>query len=140
MCHCNALNRTSLRCTGTLRPSRVFSSSARYEIEWKGRKLAGSAQRRYACAAGEIVLQHGSILCGSAHRRLADYLALDDELVRRDICAGLNEKTSDLEMISGQQVDIQELSRCMKKGFEHAWGITFVETDHKSGYPKEAYA
>ena len=36
-----------------------FSSSARYEIEWNGRKLVGSAQRRYSGESGDVVLQHG---------------------------------------------------------------------------------
>src|SRR5690606_2653286 len=45
-----------------------FSSSARYEIEFDGRKVVGSAQRRI----GSAVLQHGSILIGDAHLALAD--------------------------------------------------------------------
>ena len=117
-----------------------FSSSARYEIEWNGKKLAGSAQRRYACKSGEVVLQHGSILCGTAHRRLADYLALDDEMIRGRIRADLDERTTDLQTISGRKVDVLELSACMKKGFECAWGITFTQTDSMSSYLKDVYA
>ena len=42
-----------------------FSSTGRYEIKCHGKKLVGSAQRRYAAAHGEeVVLQHGSILIG----------------------------------------------------------------------------
>ncbi|MBI4536048.1 MAG: lipoate--protein ligase family protein, partial [Ignavibacteriae bacterium] len=52
-----------------------FTASARYEIELNGRKLVGSAQRRYRNDEREVVLQHGSILTGPAHRRLADLLA-----------------------------------------------------------------
>ena len=42
-------------------PSSVpcFSSSARYEIEWEGRKLVGSAQRRFH-APGRLSCCHGS--------------------------------------------------------------------------------
>ncbi len=104
-----------------------FSSSARYEIEWEKKKLVGSAQRRYASNSGEVVLQHGSILCGAAHRRLTDYLALDDESVRKNICVDLEEKTTDLQIISGMPVDVKRLSECIKKGFECAWGITLNE-------------
>lgn len=43
-----------------------FSSSARYEIEWEGKKLVGSAQRRFTGEAGDAVLQHGSQI-GRAH-------------------------------------------------------------------------
>jgi lipoate-protein ligase A len=42
-----------------------FTSSARYEIEWHGRKLVGSAQRRFGDGERDVVLQHGSILCMS---------------------------------------------------------------------------
>ena len=56
-----------------------FASSARYEIEWRGRKLVGSAQRRYLADGKEVVLQHGSILCGPAHLNLVDYLRLPEE-------------------------------------------------------------
>jgi lipoyl(octanoyl) transferase len=51
-----------------------FASTARHEIVVEGRKLVGSAQRRTARA----LLQQGSVLLGSAHLRLADYLAIPD--------------------------------------------------------------
>jgi len=117
-----------------------FSSSARYEIEWNGRKLIGSAQRRYASESGDVVLQHGSILCGAAHRRLADYLHLEDPLVRLGVQAELKEKTSDLSEISGQTINFIELSGCIKRGFEQAWGVTFTDIDLMAGARKEAYA
>lgn len=42
------------------RSGACFASRARYELVWRGRKLAGSAQRR----AGGRVLQHGSLPIG----------------------------------------------------------------------------
>jgi len=51
-----------------------FGSTARHEIVLQGRKLVGSAQRRTARA----LLQQGSLLLGSGHLRLADYLRRDD--------------------------------------------------------------
>ena len=123
-------------------PSSVpcFSSSARYEIEWNGRKLIVSAQRRYAGESGDVVLQHGSILCGVAHRRLADYLHLEDPLVRLDVQAELKGKTTDLSEISGQTINFRELSGCIKRGFEHSWGVTFTDIDLMAGARKGAYA
>jgi lipoyl(octanoyl) transferase len=103
-----------------------FSSSARSEIEWNGRKLVGSAQRRYSGGEGDVVLQHGSILCGSAHRRLADYLVLEDQHIRDNVRTDLKEKTADVREISGRPVDYEELSDCIKKGFESAWGVAFA--------------
>jgi lipoate-protein ligase A len=117
-----------------------FSSSSRYEVEWCGRKLVGSAQRRYSSESGDVVLQHGSILCGAAHRRLPDYLHLVDPLVKRDVQAELKEKTADLNEISGHPISLTELSGCIKRGFEHVWGVTFTDVHLMAGARKEAYA
>jgi lipoyl(octanoyl) transferase len=56
-----------------------FASTARHEIVLEGRKLVGSAQRRTARA----LLQQGSLLLGSAHLRLADFLAIPDDARER---------------------------------------------------------
>ncbi len=117
-----------------------FSSSARYEVEWNGKKLVGSAQRKYASQAGEFVLQHGSILCGPAHRRLADYVAVADEESGRNIRSVLEEKTADLLQITGEEVNMQLLADCLKKGFQHSWGVEFNEVDSAGITRKDAYA
>jgi len=102
-----------------------FASSARYEIEWRGRKLVGSAQRRYGASGGDIVLQHGSILCGPAHRRLAEYLATDDNEAVQAVQETLQQKTVDLSEITRSAIDLHALSTCIRRGFEEAWGIVF---------------
>ena len=53
-------------------PRPCFDVPAEGEIVVHGRKLVGSAQRRF----GSAVLQHGSILLGPAHLGLASLLAL----------------------------------------------------------------
>jgi lipoate-protein ligase A len=103
-----------------------FASSARYEIEWRGRKLVGSAQRRFSGPGGDVVLQHGSILCGDAHLRLADYLAAPVAEVRGRILATLRERTADLRMITGGPVDMEYLGECIRRGFEEARGLAFT--------------
>jgi lipoate-protein ligase A len=103
-----------------------FASSARYEIEWKGRKLVGSAQRRFSGAGGDVVLQHGSILCGDAHVRLADYLADAVTEARGWILASLRARTADLRMITGAPVSMEFLGGAIRRGFEEAWGLEFV--------------
>lgn len=60
---------------GTLTNIACFTSTARYEITWKGKKVVGSAQRRF----GNAVLQHGSILLGDEHLRLPELLNISDE-------------------------------------------------------------
>jgi lipoyl(octanoyl) transferase len=106
-----------------------FTSSARYEIEWQGKKLVGSAQRRFSDGEHEAILQHGSILCGPAHRRLADLLAVRDPAVLDQLRKDLQDKTTDLSEILGREVDLDALGECIRKGFEREWEVVF-STDH----------
>jgi lipoate-protein ligase A len=57
-----------------------FSASALNELTWRGRKLLGSAQRRY----GSVLLQHGSLLLGDAHLEIIDLLYPTAAESRRD--------------------------------------------------------
>lgn len=102
-----------------------FTSSARYEIEWEGRKLVGSAQRRFPDGERDVVLQHGSILCGPAHRRLVDYLHIADRGVLDQIRHAMAEKTVELSEILGTSPDVENLAACIRRGFEMEWGIAF---------------
>jgi lipoate-protein ligase A len=104
-----------------------FTSSARYEIEHQGRKLVGSAQRRFSDGSRNVVLQHGSILCGPAHRRLVDYLAVDSPGALSAIRREMEEKTTDLSELRGSPVDIANLAEAIRKGFELEWGLTFED-------------
>lgn len=45
-----------------------FASSARYEIEFNGKKLVGSAQK----VSDSVLLQHGSILLGNAYEIISE--------------------------------------------------------------------
>ena len=51
-----------------------FATSAKHEVEIDGKKLIGSAQRIYE----NSILQHGSVLIGSYHEEIIEYLALKD--------------------------------------------------------------
>jgi lipoate-protein ligase A len=111
-----------------------FTSSARYEIEWHGRKLVGSAQRRFGEGERDVVLQHGSILCGPAHKRLSEYLRIEDPAILARVKKEMEEKTVDLREIAGEDVNLQKLAACVKKGFEEEWGVVF-QTISDVGYP-----
>jgi lipoyl(octanoyl) transferase len=106
-----------------------FSSSARYEIEVKGRKLVGSAQRKYSSEKGDVVLQHGSILCGPAHRRLADYLNLTDLQLRMTVAEELERKTTDLSEATGLPVDVEWVAECVIEGFRKFFDISFTSEE-----------
>jgi lipoate-protein ligase A len=106
-----------------------FTSSARYEIEWEGRKLVGSAQRRFSDGERDVVLQHGAILCGPVHQRLAEYLILPDEKIRDQLRRELLQKTIDLAALSGVPVRYNDLAACLRKGFAEEWGAEFIDEE-----------
>lgn len=101
-----------------------FASSARSEIQWRGRKLVGSAQRRY----GEVILQHGSLLLGPAHRRIVNFLSPAAFAMRDEIERHLLNRTVELRTILGRDVTFEETAGCIRRGFERACGITFEES------------
>jgi lipoyl(octanoyl) transferase len=107
-----------------------FSSSARYEIQVGGRKLVGSAQRRYAADDGhDVVLQHGSLLLGDDHKRLVRYLRLKNESLRVRLAAEMDEKTIDLSTALSRRVTFEEAASAVRAGFEEAWGIRLNTID-----------
>ena len=113
-----------------------FASAARYEIHIAGRKLVGSAQRRYARSNGEeVVLQHGSILLGPDHLRMVDFLKSLREDQRERLKSELRAKTIDLASALGKRVEYDDVVPALKKGFEEAWHIKF-DTMPPEGVPK----
>ena len=112
-----------------------FSSSARYEIEYGGRKLVGSAQRRI----GSTVLQHGSVLIGAAHLKLADYLAVDDA-TRDDIRADMVRHTVTLRDVTDRAVSFEEVRDALRAGFEKTWAVCFSPESGNSYLPASRLA
>lgn len=102
-----------------------FASSARYEIESRGKKLVGSAQRRFTGGDRDVVLQHGSILCGPAHLRLPVYLRTTDPAALAEVQRILNEHTIDLASLLDRAIDIPALAAAVQAGFTREWGAAF---------------
>lgn len=117
-----------------------FTSSAKYEVEWRGRKLVGSAQRRFVKDGREVVLQHGSILTGPSHKTLAQLLRTTDSSTVASITNELSLRTVDLQEITGRDVDVNELGICIRKGFEQEWGIEFDLSERYSIIDELKYA
>jgi lipoate-protein ligase A len=102
-----------------------FSSTGRYEIKCAGKKLVGSAQRRYANSNGrEVVLQHGSILLGSEHKQIVEFLNLPSEEQRAALKHELDEKTTDLSTILNRTIEFDETANAILNGFRKAWSIS----------------
>ena len=94
-----------------------FASGVRFEIALRGRKLVGSAQRRFQ----EGILQHGSILLGPAYRRLWRYLR------RSSVPAGADHAVSIAE-VTGELLPPEHVIQAIRSGFEQALQLTFTES------------
>ncbi len=104
-----------------------FSSSGKYEIMVGGKKLIGSAQRRYIGKNGNsVVLQHGSILLGPAHKMLLRYLYLTEN-ERNALYRQLEMKTTELFTILNTTVPLDDIIVAFKRGFEEELKIQFIK-------------
>lgn len=90
-----------------------FASSARHEIVHGTRKVVGSAQKLY----GNVVLQHGSILLGAGHERLADILNLSSDQEREHIRQTIRERSATLEKVLGRQISFDECANAVLATF-----------------------
>jgi len=97
-----------------------FAVSAMNELNYKGKKVVGSAQRKI----GTVMLQHGSILCGSYHKKIVDYLNLPSDKLE-EINIEIEQTTTDLETILGEKINYKRLADSIKKGFEYHFKIKF---------------
>ena len=101
-----------------------FAVSSRNEINYKGRKLVGSAQRNL----GNTILQHGSILCGDYHKRIVDYLALNKNYLD-EIRNDMNNTTTDLNEILNYKIEIEKLKNVIKTGLEEHFDLSFYHSE-----------
>ncbi len=97
-----------------------FASTAKNEVKFNNKKLIGSAQRKL----NNSVLQHGSILCGTYHQKLADYLNVDEQ-TKFILHTELIEKTTEIETILNEKVDYKKLKESLISGFEIEWEANF---------------
>jgi lipoate-protein ligase A len=96
----------------TTLPVACFASAARHEVTWQGKKVIGSAQRRF----GEVVLQHGSILLTKDHLLLPDLLAIP-EAERLAMHETLSRETATLSDVFGRVVSIPECAAAIRENF-----------------------
>lgn len=90
-----------------------LSSTARWELSVRGRKIAGNAQRMIAGA----FLQHGSILLRPGSERITRYL--------RDKSSGEANLVTNVEEELGKQVSQEEFHRAMTRSFESIFGAPY---------------
>ncbi len=97
-----------------------FTVSVKSEIQAGGRKLVGSAQRRY----GDVILQHGSFLLGAQHREIAALVSETAPGPRGEIAAALAERTTEAESLLGRAVTYDEARAAVLAGFERFFSDT----------------
>lgn len=103
-----------------------FAVSAKSELNYKGKKLVGSAQRKL----GNVILQHGSILCGAYHKKIVDYLNVADE--KTEMSNEISSTTIDLKTALNIQVDYAKLSASILNGFKEHFNSDFEKIDQSS--------
>ena len=95
-----------------------FAVPAKSELKYSGKKLVGSAQRKL----GDTILQHGSILCGSYHLNIVNYLNTENmESLKEEI----NKTTIDLGTILNETIDYGRLAESIAEGFENKFNMKF---------------
>jgi lipoate-protein ligase A len=97
-----------------------FATSAKYEIHFQGKKLVGSAQRRFEKA----LLQHGSILLGNEHLNLLNYLATNGDGAWHTARNQLHKSTICIETILNRTVRYEEVAQALQRGFEKYFNVT----------------
>ncbi|NOX65993.1 MAG: hypothetical protein GXO85_09400 [Chlorobi bacterium] len=96
-----------------------FASTAKSEVKFNNKKLIGSAQRKM----NNIILQHGSILCGKYHTKLPYYLS--DKSSVESLLDELQSKTTEISTITNQDINYSRLSDSILTAFEIEWDISF---------------
>jgi lipoate-protein ligase A len=102
-----------------------FAVSAKSELKFDGKKLAGSAQRKL----DKSILQHGSILCGDHHLKIVDYLDYSSEEIP-SIKNEIAQSTIDIKSIINHNADYDFLADSLKAGMEKHFDMKF--DDHTS--------
>lgn len=92
-----------------------FASTSRWEVKCGGKKLVGSAQRRIRGG----VLQHGSLLLGPEHERLAELMQTSHVLPHTS--THLSRWIDDIDLV--------RLKECLVEGFERILGVQLQPAD-----------
>jgi lipoate-protein ligase A len=101
-----------------------FGVPAKSEIKYNGKKIVGSAQRKI----GNVLLQHGSIMCGNFHVNLAEYLNLGND-ERSSIKKNLENKTTELEAILNYETNYTDLAESIVAGFEKFYSVQMLRDE-----------
>ena len=102
-----------------------FASAMGFEIGVEGKKLIGSAQRRWR----EGFLQQGSILCHFCPEKLFDLLKFSDESKRKQALSIVTRTVTSLSSIHRQEIDLKPVKEGLIKGFEETLTISLTRSE-----------
>jgi lipoate-protein ligase A len=97
--------------------SSCFVRTSRWEVTARGRKIVGSAQRLLTRA----LLQHGSILTGDDHLRIADFLRTSSESERETLRRRLAEKATSVSGELGHAIPMETLRAALAASFRQVF-------------------
>ncbi len=97
-----------------------FSTATQYELQIDGKKLVGSAQRKYP----NTILQHGSILIGQSHKKLPEFLKLEKSKKTR-LATQFEEKTTELNSHLPESITPFGLAHALIDGFHDFFQCDF---------------
>lgn len=106
-----------------------FAVSAMNELNYRGKKIVGSAQRKI----GNVILQHGSILCGGFHKKIINYLNLPFDKLQ-EIKNEIEQTTIELESIFHEKIDYSKLALAIKEGFRNHFNVKIEEEIYTESY------
>ncbi len=109
----------------SLRTSACFASPSRYELTLNGKKIAGSAQKKF----GDFMLIHGSIPIKSNFRTLFDLLTFPDEESRISAYKTAMAKMTSLLDETGSEYNFETLTEAIITGFADKWESKITEED-----------
>lgn len=101
-----------------------FAVSAKSELNLRGKKLVGSAQRKI----GNVILQHGSILCGTYHKNIINFLNIADEK-KSEMLNEISSTTIDLNTALNYKVVYSKLSSAIYSGFREHFNCDFEKIE-----------
>ncbi len=128
-----------------------FSSQTKHEIQVDGKKLVGSAQRKFP----RTILQHGSILTGPEHEMITQFYNLESPVqqamttklknstthLRQELTTPVDAETLFSELTTAFQehfhcdFDIQDFSDSERNIIEDDASNFQVHSDHEVAYP-----
>lgn len=115
---CAPGHRQTAHASRQLSKSPCFSSSSKYELTCRGRKVAGSAQRRLS----RSFLQHGSIPLRINYKLMSEVLGCSVDLLSASMIS--------IQEAGGRDVGFEELASALQLGFEE---ILIAEDEASTG-------